>query len=370
MTEQLLQMGTQVLVIGGGYGGVTFARRLAAERLDVAITLIDKNPYHTMLTEVHQVAAGHRAPDTVRFPFSEMEGFQFIQAEVTGIDAGQRQVQTTAGIIPYDYLVVALGSVDTDYGIPGVREHTMTLHSVGDALAIRDRLAALPEEAPIVVAGGGLTGVELAAELGLRRAGGNLTLVEGAPTLLPGMDRKLQRSARRRLGALGVNVMTGARIARVEPGMVHFQDGSALPFGLMVWACGVKANPLIAQLGIPTDRAGRALVDANLQTELPGVYVIGDCAAGAPPTAQVARQHGEELAAHLAGLITGRPHPVHPARLKGTLVDLGHTFGVGDVGSLKLTGWVPALLKRTNVARWVWTAADLPAATRYFLGLD
>jgi NADH dehydrogenase len=361
----------RIVVIGGGYGGVAFIKRLGTVAPDASVTLIDRNPCHTLLTELHQVAAGTQPPQRFLVPFAEMEGTRFIQAEVTGLDAGTNQVLTTAGPVEYDYAVLALGGVDTDFGVPGVREHSLMLHSLKDALAIQERVSGLPEGAPMIVAGGGLTGVELAAELGARFGGaGNVTLVEASPTILPGLSRVLQRAARRRLGALGVNVMTGARIERVEEQMVRFAGGSALPFALMVWACGVRANPLIASLGLPVDRAGRATVGANLETAFPGVYAIGDSAsAGLPPTAQAASQQGAALADHVAGLLAGKARPVRPVKMKGTLVDLGHSAGAGSVGALQLVGYLPAVLKRANVARWLLTAAGLRTAVRHFLGL-
>lgn len=366
-------MTTRIAVVGGGYAGVALIRRLAAREHDIALTLIDRNAHHTVLTEIHQVAAGSRAPETLQVPFGDLDRCRFVQAEVTGLDADLRQVMTSVGPVEYDLLILALGGVDTDFGVPGVRAHALTLHSMKEALAIRDRLNALSPDAPVLIAGGGLTGVELAAEIGLLRNGtGNVALVEAAPTVLPGLAGRLQRGARRRLGALGVNVLTGTRIARVEDGMVHFTDGSALPFALMVWACGVRANPLVARMGVPVDRTGRAVVDANLKTELSGVYAVGDCAAGGlPPTAQAANQQGRHLADHLLALLRGEERPVRPVQMKGTLVDLGHTFGVGSLGdSLHMAGLTPAILKRANVARWLLTAAGLSPAVRYFLGLD
>jgi NADH dehydrogenase len=366
-------MTTRITVLGGGYGGIAFIKKLIAQRADVAVTLIDRNAYHTVLTEVHQVAAGNRAPESIRIPFAEMDGFRFIQAEVTGLNPASREVLTTVGPVEYDTLILALGGVDTDFGVAGVRQNTLMLHGMRDALAIRDRLDGLTADAPVVIAGGGLTGVELAAEIGLRRgATSNITLVEGAPTLLPALAGVLQRGARRRLGALGVNVLTGAKIARVDEQMVHFTDGSALPFALMVWACGVRANPLIAQFGIATDRGGRAPVDEHLRTELPDVYALGDSAAtGLPPTAQAANQQGANLAEHMAALLRGQIRPLRPVQMRGTLVDLGHRFGVGSLGdTLHTAGLLPALLKRANVAKWLWTAAGLVTATRYFLGLQ
>jgi NADH dehydrogenase len=362
-------MDERIVVVGGGYGGMAFTKRFLSHHVDGAsLTLIDRNPYHTMLTEVHQVAAGRRAPDSVILPFTAIDGCTFMQATVQGLDLAHKSVITSNGTLPYDRLIVAPGSIDTDYGIPGVREHTVMLHGVADALTIRDRLTALPAGAPILIAGGGLTGVEMAAELGHSHGQRNLTLIEAAPTLLPGLSSELQRRSRKRLGSLGVNVLTATRIAQVAPKMVHFTDGSCLPFHLMIWACGVRANPLLVALGIPTDQQGRALVNAQLETSLPQVYVIGDAAAGLPPTAQVAVQQGAHLADHVAGLLRGYSKPLRPTRELGTLVELGHGFAVGQVGRQPLTGWIPAIMKHANNVRWAYTSGGLRRALNYLLG--
>ncbi|HWI60718.1 MAG TPA: FAD-dependent oxidoreductase, partial [Symbiobacteriaceae bacterium] len=129
--------------------------------------------------------------------------------------------------------------------------------------------------------------------------------------------------------------------------------------------CGVRANPLIARLGIPVDKAGRALVGPTYETDLPGVYVIGDSAAGAPPTAQAACQQG----AALAGYLVSPRAKIRPVRMLGALVALGQGYGAGVVTGLPLTGWIPAVIKRANVARWLRTAGGWALAIRYFLGL-
>jgi NADH:ubiquinone reductase (H+-translocating) len=363
-------MTKRIVVVGGGYAGVAFVRRMVAKHQDAAVTLIDRNPYHTVLTEVHQVAAGNQPAHKFQVPLHDIPGVRFLQADVTGLDAASKTLATTAGPIDYDLLVLAVGGVDTDFGVPGVKQHAFMLHSINDALAIAAQVDSLPAGAPIIVAGGGLTGVELAAELGERFHGkGHITLVEGAPSILPGLGEGVRVAARRELGALGVGVLTGKKIARVEAGQVHFMDGGGLAFGLMVWACGVRANPLVAALGLPVDRAGRAVVDANHKTEWEGVYVIGDSAAGDAPTAQAAMQHGQALADHLAGLLGGRPAEMRKVRYKGTLVSLGQTLGAGQVAGLQVSGYVPGLMKRANVALWLNLAAGSCRAASYFLGL-
>lgn len=337
-----------IVVVGGGYAGLAFVNQLRHYDRSTPVTLIDRNPCHTLLVESHQVAAGSRSPESILIPFDRISGVRFLQAEVLGGDLEAGILHTTAGPVPFDHLVLAVGSVDDDFGVPGVREHCQVLRGFRDAVAIRNRLAALPPGAPVVVAGGGLTGVELAAQIALRRTdGGTVMLVEAAPALLPGLPAQLGRFARQRLGQLGVNVITGAPVVRVESGLAHLRDGTALPFGLMVWACGVRAHPLVAALGLPTDRSGRALVGRDFQTPLPGVYAIGDCAAGHAPSAQLALQQGRALAAALSGRTPARP------REKGVLVDLGQGRAVGQVGPLTLRGLLPGWLKRWTEVAWV-----------------
>lgn len=352
-----------ILVVGGGYAGLSFIRQMRKYSPEVPVTLIDKNPYHTMLVETHQVAAGTRSAESVLVPFDQIGEFRFIRAEVLAVDAQTRTLSTTAGDIGYDRLVLALGSVDHDYGVPGVREHCQMLRGLADAEEIRRRLDALGPDAPVLIAGGGLTGVELAAHIALRRPGHrSLTLVEAAPTLLPGLPPRLVRSARRRLGLLGVNVLTGSPVTRVEAGRAHLRDGTVLPFGLMIWAAGVRAHPLVTTLGLPADRSGRVIVGPDYQTPVPDLYVIGDCAAGHQPSAQAALQQGRALAA----VLTGRAPA--PLRNKGVLVDLGEHRAVGRVGTLTLSGLVPGLLKRFTEAAWIARISGWGAALRSLIG--
>lgn len=359
-----MQKNRPIVVVGGGYAGLSFIRRIRQHNRHLPITLIDKNPYHTMLVETHQVAAGSRPADSILVPFDQVGGFRFIRAEVTGVDTEQKRLSTTAGPIEYDRLVLALGSVDHDFGVPGVREHCQTLRGLADAEAIRSRLAVLPPEEPVVIAGGGLTGVELAAHIALTRPHGRaLTLVEASPTLLPGVPARLSWAARRRLGHLGVNVVPGAPVVRVEAGQAHLRDGTSLPFGLMIWAAGVRAHPLIATLNLPTDRAGRAVIGPDFQTPLPDVYVIGDCAAGHVPSAQAAIQQGAALADRLMG------RAASPLRNKGILVDLGGHRAVGLVGSITLRGLLPGWLKRVTELLWISRVLGVRAVLCRLLGL-
>lgn len=362
-------MTKRVVVLGGGYAGLSFVNTLVAERVpDVQITLVDRNPYHTMLTECHLVAAGTKPAESIQIPFDMLAGFEGVQASIEGIDPAAKTVTTSAGVLAYDVLAVALGSVDNDFGIPGVKDYAYSLRSTVDAEKIRAQVAKLPDQANVVVAGGGLTGVELASELALHYGKKlNFYVLEAAPTVLPGQPDELREWTRARMGELGVNCVLGSPIVKVEEKLVHIKNGSTVAYDLLVWSGGVKANPLMAQLGVAADRGGRAIVDAHLRTNLDGVYVIGDCAStGTPPTAQVSTQHGRLAAADLAKrLKTGDSDLTFKYSNRGLLCDVGGNFAVGTVFSAKLSGRIPLLVKRYTELEWAYKAGGLKVVAHY-----
>ena len=184
-----------VLVVGGGYAVLAFVRQLRRYDRKTPITLIDKNPYHTMLVESHQVAAGSRSAESILLPFDQIDGVRFLRAEVLGGDFQARRLETTAGPVHYDRLVLALGSVDHDFGVPGVREHCQTLRGAGGRRGH-------PGPAGRPSAGRAPCHRRRRADRrGARRPPGpaapgrSLTLVEAAPSLLPGLPARLARAA-------------------------------------------------------------------------------------------------------------------------------------------------------------------------------
>lgn len=361
---------TQVVVLGGGYAGLAFIQGLRQARVsNLEITLVDRNPYHTLLTETHTVAAGTRAPGLVELPFTALgAGVRVVQASVQDVDTQARTVMTDAGPLTYDYLVFGLGGTDNDFGTPGVQDHALFLRGRVDAERIRGRVESLPDGAGIVVVGGGLTGVELAAEMALRFGGRRrITVVEAAPSLLPALPVSLQQRARRRLGWLGCNVMTGARITAVAEDQVHLADGGVLSASLVVWAAGVKGHPLVAEMGADVDRGGRAIVDAMLRSSLPDVYVLGDSAAFAPvpgqpplpPSAQVAEQMGFSAAADLVDRLRGGAGVPFTPQLRGVLCDLGGLNAVGLVYRFQVHGRTGALAKRFSAWSHLWRSLGM-----------
>lgn len=360
----------RVVVLGGGYAGLAFLQGLRRESVPgLELTLVDRNPYHTLLTEAHTVAAGSAEPHMLTVPFSALgSGVRVLTASIHGIDRERRLVQTDEGALPFDLLVFCLGGADNDFGIPGVHEHALFLRNISDAERIRDQVSTLNAGGRILIVGGGLTGVELAAEMAshwqVRR---QVTLVEAAGQILHGLPADLQSRARRRLGWLGVNVLTGTPVTRLESGHVHLGDGSSLAADLVIWATGVRGHALLRETGLPLDRSGRVGLDPFLGTGSDDLLVLGDSAIvrpapglpPLPPSGQLSSQMGFAAAANVAFRLRGRePQPFHP-QLQGVLCDLGGLNASGLVFRLRLHGWIGAVAKRFTVLRHLWETTGL-----------
>jgi NADH:ubiquinone reductase (H+-translocating) len=384
----------RIVVLGGGYAGLAFVRRLhraaghraaghgaaghraaghgaAGHRAaghgaaNLQVTLIDQNCHHTLLTETHAVAAGARPASAVAVPFAVVRsGFRFVQARVEAVDPAQKLVHTDSGAVAYDTLAFCLGGTENDFGVPGVRQHAVTLRSTKEAEQIRRRVEEMPEGGQVVIVGGGLTGIELAAEMamfwGNRRT---VTVVEAAPHLLPGLPLSLRERARRRLGWLGVNLIIGHRATAISGSFVEIDDGSRLASRLTIWAAGVSGHPLVAAMGAAVDKAGRAIVDSRLRSSLPGVYVLGDSAVfrpapdqpSLPPSGQLAEQMGLAAAADLLARLEGRDGAPFAPRPQGVLFDLGGLSAAGVIYRLRVSGLIALAAKRLAVWRHLWT---------------
>ncbi len=376
----------RVVVLGSGFAGVAAADRLSTRlrgRRDVSVVLVDRDNFHLFTPMLYQVATGGADPDHIIYAtrlIARRHDFSFRSDTVTGFDLQQRIVRTVHGSLPYDYLVVALGSVNNFFGIEGAAEFTLPLKNIADSIAIRTHVLDCFEAAEretdrerrrallrFVVVGAGATGVELMSSLQDAIANTLLSayplvdatevelhLVEALPEILRGMPRDLVARARRVLEDRGVRVRTNTAVALIDAGKVRTKQGDEIEAETVVWAAGVKATPRVADLPGEKARDGRVSVNAYLQ--LPGhpeVYVVGDCARFVPPDAQdgqplppnapVAIQEGEYVADRIAGHLG-----VHSARLeasepfhyvyKGEMVALGRNDALAHVGPLHLSG--------------------------------
>lgn len=378
---------TQIVVVGGGAGGLELVRKLGARfgRRNHDIILVERNRTHVWKPLLHEVAAGSLDANLDEVGYRShchRWGYRYFCGSLESVDREARQVILAPLLdedgseligrhaIRYDYLVIAVGSVSNDFGTPGVRENCLFLDDRAGADRFRNRLLdhclrvsramtvdpACDAHVRIAIVGGGATGVELAAELynaaaALRHYGLEvfdesrlaITLIEAGPRILPALPDRLAAAAQAELEALGVTVRCGLRVTEARPHAIVTESGT-LEADLLVWAAGVKGPPVTATLGLETNRNDQLVVRQTLQTTLDDrVFAIGDCCSytpqGAerpvPPRAQAAHQMASAAFANLVRLMDGRPLKPFVYHDHGSLVSLSRFSTVGSLmGSL------------------------------------
>ncbi|MEO0494654.1 MAG: NAD(P)/FAD-dependent oxidoreductase [Actinomycetota bacterium] len=407
-----------VVIIGAGFGGLAAAKALAGAEVD--ITVVDQRNHHTFQPLLYQVATAGLGVDDICYAtrgiFHRQGNARAVQGRLTGLDLDARLVHLAHGRpLPYDHLVLALGAVTADYGVPGVAEHAFGLKNAEEARGIRSHVLARFEAADrttdpsaraaamtVVVAGGGPTGVEMAggfAELfhrvldrdfpDLDLTNARVVLVEGQDRVLGTFSPKLGRKAQRTLENMGVEVRTGVNVERFEPGEVALADGTSIAADTLVWAAGVRAHPIAAALGLETGRGGRVVVDEHLRlSDHPEVFVIGDLAAATlddgslvPQVAPGAIQGGE----HAAAVITGEHSGPFRYEDKGSMATIGRNAAVVEFPSGRtisgFLGWATWLAlhlymligfrNRANVlVNWAWNYLTYDRGSRLIVEPD
>ncbi|MDQ6798567.1 MAG: NAD(P)/FAD-dependent oxidoreductase [Actinomycetota bacterium] len=407
----------QVVVVGGGFGGIAAARALRS--LPVDVTLVDRHNYHGFWPLLYQVATAALGPGDIahnlRGIFWGDTAIDARMAAVTGVDLDARRVDLDTGPpLSYDWLILAAGSVNDTFGVPGVADNAFPLKSLPDAMALRNHLLEHFEWAhtdpslvdagflTVVVAGGGPTGVEVSGALSelfrvLERdfpvlvGRATVILVEMGAHLLNGFHRSSQAEALRTLRARGVEVHLRTRIAEARCDGVTFEDGSVIPTRTLVWAAGVRANPLADNLGVEQGRAGTVTVADDLS--IPGhpeVFVIGDMAAASdagrplPMVAPVAQQGARHAAASIGSRLAGRPTRPFHYRDKGKMATIGRRAAVADLPLGIRLGGTPAWLswlalhlvllvgfrnRATVLLNWAWNYVTWDRGNRVILRL-
>ncbi|MGC5398033.1 NAD(P)/FAD-dependent oxidoreductase [Streptomyces sp. DT20] len=369
----------RIIVLGAGYAGATAAGRLARRlrREDVAITLVNAEPDFVERVRMHQLATGQ---DLRPRPFSEMfagTGVEPKLAKVTGIDVDRRTVAVTdeAGAqeeLAYDTLVYALGSGWDPHGVPGTAEHAHEIAGRPGALRLRERLARLEPGRPVLVVGGGLTGLEAATEIAEARPDLDVALAARG-TLGDWLSPKGRLHLRRVADRLGITVHENTSVTGVEPDHVTTADGASIPAEVTVWTTGFAVHPIARATALEVTATGRIVVDGAMRSvSHPDVYAVGDaalamgpgdkplrmsCASGVP----MAWQAADGIAARLTG--TKPPHS--PLRYFNQCISLGRKEGViqyvtADDRSVRaaLTGRLAARYKELVCKGAAWGVAN------------
>jgi NADH dehydrogenase len=389
VTEDCLQ--SEIVVVGGGAGGLELACKLGRKLGPARVTLVDSRLYHIWKPSLHEVAAGTLDVHQEGLSYQMLahdNGFSFVYGPMTAMDPAAKTI-TVAAItaeggeqvlpertIAFQRAVIAVGSTSNYFGVPGAKEHTISLNATEDAERFRLTLLKLLTVADlrktdgkasgvdIVIIGGGATGVELAAEL--REASGvyaaygfhhldarrdvRITLLEGAPRILAPLPDRVSGAAHKLLEERAIKVVTGCRVTDISAAAVTDSAGTVYPSDLVVWAAGIKAPDFLANLGLPLAKGGQLEVDGKLGVPgHPGIYALGDCAwcvgpdgKPVPPRAQAAHQQADYLVTELLALGKGNPGQSRPYvyRDYGSLVSFGQSTSVGSLmGSLQGLNW-------------------------------
>jgi NADH:ubiquinone reductase (H+-translocating) len=416
----------RVVICGGGAGGLPLAVMLQAraKKNGIAVTLADPSPTHVWKPLLHEFASGSMdkgAHEIAYLALAAWHGFTFSQGALEGIDRDKREVLIGAATdesgmeiapprrMPYDILVIAVGGVTNDFGIPGVKENAFFLDGPREAERLHREIVRACMRAnyedtgkdglDICIVGGGATGVELAAELrsttrmllayGLDKLDPErfvrLTLLNADPRLLLQLPEHIATSIGEILGNLQVKVLNGTQVTAVEPGGIMTRSGERLHSDITVWAAGVRAPAFLGGLGLETSRLGQLTVTPTLQaTQDPSIFAFGDCAAApwadtgklVPPRAQAAYQQAVYLNAAIPRLIRGET--LEPFRYNdlGSLVSLGDAEAIGSLmglargAGIRIEGFLASLLykwlyKRHQAVLFGWWAVTLDSIGRW-----
>lgn len=368
----------RVIVVGGGFAGLSVVKNLAGKAFKV--TLVDKQNFHSFLPLLYQVATASLTPDSVAYPFRKMIGpmhnVNFRMADVIRVDWESRVLETTAGSLPYDILVLATGSQTNFFGNTKLERHAMQLKSVSQALDIRsdflqqfekavmlsdtNQLEALHQVMHFVIVGGGPTGVEIAGALAeiknkilateyreIDPTTMNITVIDAGPRLLFGMSETSSHRAQKYLEELGVQILLNTLVTDYNGEIAHLSNGQSIPTQTLIWAAGVKGNPLPGLKPEAYLPNGRLKVDAyNLVNGHDYVFALGDLAEmvtpetprGHPMTAQPAMQQGKLFAKNLIRLHKKQEPIPFTYNDKGSMATIGRNRAVAEIGKWKIGG--------------------------------
>ncbi|ASY09806.1 NADH dehydrogenase [Candidatus Nanopelagicus limnes] len=366
----------KVVILGGGFGGLAAARALYK---DADVTVVDRHNYQTFLPLLYQVSTAGLAADHVAYPIRgalRKTSVKFRMASPINIDHRNKEVKLDSSeILKFDHLIVALGSVTADFGIPGVKEFALGMKSVSEALTIRAEIMRRFEDLcrfeddtkfSVTVIGGGPTGVEMAGAIAELIRGPlksdqaqvakniSVTLVEAGPRLLPPFAPSLSARTKKDLEKLGVKVLLNTAVKELAHRKIFLKDGTSLQSEITIWAAGVKGSDAMKDLNLPVE-ANRVAVEPTMQVKnYPNVWALGDIAGAKgkdggplPMVAPVAIQQGKFIAKQIKRISLNKQLEHFKYLDKGSMATIGRNKAVVQVRWFKLAGPLAWLV-------WLW----------------
>ncbi len=400
----------KVVILGAGFGGLGAARKLAGK---AEVTVVDRHNFQTFLPLLYQVSTAGLAADHVVHPVRgalRKTGVKFRMGSPISIDHKNKTVKLDSSeVLEFDHLIVALGSVTADFGVPGVAEHGLGMQNVHEALMIRaevmrrfEDLCRFEDETrlSIAVVGGGPTGVEMAGALAELKRGPlmndmahaaehiDIYLIEAGPRILPMFSEKLSDRAVADLQKLGVVVKTNTAVRQINSRTIDIKDGDRIPAEVTIWAAGVKGEPTASTLNLPIV-GSRIAVEPTMQVEhYPHIWAIGDVAGAKgsdgrflPMVAPVTMQQGRFVARQIQKLTEGKPLEAFKYKDKGSMATIGRNKAVVQVRNFKMAGapaWFAWLFlhlfyllggrnKVGTVADWTWNYLTFDRGNRHIM---
>lgn len=395
-------MSTKVLIVGAGYAGIEAALTLNKKKKkdDIEITLIDKNPYHTLLTDIHEVAGNRVSEETVRISLKSIFKYTDVKLvidEITEFDLENNTLRSRDNEYHYDYLILAMGSSPNFYGIPGLKEHALTLWSFDDAVRIREHIKKtfiLAEQEKdkekrkrlltFVVAGAGFTGVEMIGELAIwtkslckehniPREEVRLVIVDMLPRILNTLNEKNAAKAHEYMEKkLGIEIMTGTKILEAtEKGLVI--EGGFIETATVIWATGIRSSSIADRIDVEKlNGSHRIVVDEFGRTKYKNVYAAGDiCGLMAennrpyPAMVEFALQTGNAAARNILNAIRGKDQEKITIKMHGIMVSVGNYFAVSEIMGKSLPRWLSIIMKFLVNIHYQWEIAGFRGAAVY-----
>lgn len=362
----------KIVVLGAGYGGILTAKKLARKfKKDnsVEITLIDKNPYHTMLTELHEVSAGRVSEDSIRIDLKKVfagKKVNVVLDEINNIDFTNQVLQSEMNSYSYDHLVIGTGSKPTYWGVPGAEEFSFPLWSYEDAIKLKEHILNMFRKAmaepdaqkrksllTFVVVGCGFTGIEMIGELAeyrdrlcsdfhIDKNEVKLYAVDALPKILPIFPDNLIKKAEKRLQKLGVEIITGSSTSEIGKDYVVLKENKTIPTNTVIWAAGVEGSDIVGSTDLKQEGRKRIVTNDKLQSlEYDNVYVVGDNIFYIPegeqrPVPQMVEnaEHSAALIAHnITTDIKGGEKKSYKPSFHGAMVCIGGKYGVAHIGT-------------------------------------
>lgn len=339
----------KVVVLGGGYGGLTVVHQLLESDLpsDAKIYLVDRMPFQGLKTEYYALAAGTVTDLDIRVAFPVHPQLEIVYGEIGNIDFETRSVHVTGhDPLSFDSLVIALGCTDNYHGISGAREFSCSIQTLSSTRKTYQQLNDVRPNGHVTIVGGGLSGVEVASELRESRPDLNIRILDRGSSILSAFPGKLQQYVSTWFREHDVEMRSHISITALEHGVVH-NGAETIATDVTVWTAGIQPVDLVQRMTLPKDKQGRLVINKwHELIDIRDVFVVGDCASSSfSPSAQLAEAMGKQVAEVIVARWKGNEPTLSRIKLKGVLGSLGKKAGFGLMGSTPIIGRVPRVLK-------------------------